>query len=349
MYEVRLNGTAIREPHGLADLVLSRVRDAVYGGFVSGEYGYIDSIGGLTFADEQSREIIAADMSAGAVVSVEILYCEKLIFSGKLDVSSMSVTDCCYYQAEVNRGQDSEAFQSKKDITYALQPTFKIRLPKKEYLTGGAYVLGDNPNYSSQTVTGIPLSVGVPLKPDGKETVTGQGESTTNQESGTPARPDEGPAGPPGPQGETGPMGPQGPQGPTGPQGSPGANGAPGANGHTPYIGGNGNWWINGTDTGVSATTDGIWYEAEDGTIHYQAGNVLIGKDTDSGLAELQVNGAVQQEEVKDAIVIADADGVLREAIPDVDYLSGDHPAASITEENINEWNILSTWSLEDW
>lgn len=47
---------------------------------------------------------------------------------------------------------------------------------------------------------------------------------------------------PQGPQGETGPVGPAGPQGP---QGVPGA---------TPTIGANGNWFINGVDTGVAAT-----------------------------------------------------------------------------------------------
>lgn len=39
-----------------------------------------------------------------------------------------------------------------------------------------------------------------------------------------------------------------------GPQGPPGADGQDGADGDTPYIGGNGNWWIGQTDTGVAAT-----------------------------------------------------------------------------------------------
>lgn len=39
-----------------------------------------------------------------------------------------------------------------------------------------------------------------------------------------------------------------------GKDGTDGAKGDKGDNGYTPYIGANGNWWINGQDTGVSAT-----------------------------------------------------------------------------------------------
>lgn len=38
---------------------------------------------------------------------------------------------------------------------------------------------------------------------------------------------------------------------------TPGPIGPRGANGYTPYIGSNGNWWINGVDTGVSASGGG--------------------------------------------------------------------------------------------
>lgn len=44
-----------------------------------------------------------------------------------------------------------------------------------------------------------------------------------------------------------------GPQGPAGAEGKPGEAGSPGADGATPVIGENGNWWINGVDSGVSA------------------------------------------------------------------------------------------------
>lgn len=71
-----------------------------------------------------------------------------------------------------------------------------------------------------------------------------------------------GPEGPEGPQGPQGPQGPrglpgtqgmtgaQGPRGLSGPQGAPGPQGPSGEDGYTPYIGSNGNWWINGEDTG---------------------------------------------------------------------------------------------------
>ena len=61
--------------------------------------------------------------------------------------------------------------------------------------------------------------------------------------------------------GETGPMGPTGPQGetgktgPTGPQGEKGSDGTNGSDGHSPEItiGENGNWFIDGVDTGKSS------------------------------------------------------------------------------------------------
>ena len=41
--------------------------------------------------------------------------------------------------------------------------------------------------------------------------------------------------------------------GPTGSQGDQGIQGPAGENGNTPYIGSNGNWWINNQDTGIKA------------------------------------------------------------------------------------------------
>ena len=58
----------------------------------------------------------------------------------------------------------------------------------------------------------------------------------------------------------SGPMGPQGPAGSNGNpgtdgvDGSDGVNGSDGENGQTPYIGPNGNWWINGVDTNIDAS-----------------------------------------------------------------------------------------------
>lgn len=47
-----------------------------------------------------------------------------------------------------------------------------------------------------------------------------------------------------------------GPEGPRGEPGVQGPQGASGANGSTPFIGGNGNWWIADVDTGVKASSD---------------------------------------------------------------------------------------------
>ena len=56
--------------------------------------------------------------------------------------------------------------------------------------------------------------------------------------------------------GQQGPVGLQGAQGVQGPQGEPGKDGVDGEDGHTPNItiGENGNWYIDGIDTKVSAT-----------------------------------------------------------------------------------------------
>ncbi len=58
----------------------------------------------------------------------------------------------------------------------------------------------------------------------------------------------------PGPIGPQGPSGNDGSQGNSGENGLPGDSGASGADGHTPYIGENGNWWINGEDTNIDAS-----------------------------------------------------------------------------------------------
>ena len=79
---------------------------------------------------------------------------------------------------------------------------------------------------------------------------------------------EKGDPGEPGPRGETGPEGPQGIQGPegeTGPQGPKGEKGATGPEGPegkdgvSPTIGENGNWYVGQTDTGVAATSSGVY------------------------------------------------------------------------------------------
>ena len=78
-------------------------------------------------------------------------------------------------------------------------------------------------------------------------------------DSGVPARGEQGetgatgPTGPQGPQGEQGETGATGPAGPQGPQGEQGEQGAAGKDGTVISIGANGNWYLDGVDSGVSA------------------------------------------------------------------------------------------------
>lgn len=64
-------------------------------------------------------------------------------------------------------------------------------------------------------------------------------------------------------QGAQGSQGPSGPAGSIGQSGSVGSSGLPGSNGvdgQTPYVGNNGNWWIDGVDTGVPANDNNQSY-----------------------------------------------------------------------------------------
>ena len=101
-----------------------------------------------------------------------------------------------------------------------------------------------------------PRGVTGPQGPKGEQGIQGiqgpQGEKGPKGDTGN-----IGPQGPQGPQGPEGPMGltgPEGPRGATGPQGPQGIQGPKGDAGYTPYIGENGNWFINGQDLGVAAS-----------------------------------------------------------------------------------------------
>ena len=80
-----------------------------------------------------------------------------------------------------------------------------------------------------------------------------------------------------------------------GQDGRDGADGQDGADGLTPYIGGNGNWWIGDTDTGIKAAgTDGAdGQDGADGLTPYIGGNGnwWIG-DTDTGIKAAGTDGA---------------------------------------------------------
>ena len=109
-----------------------------------------------------------------------------------------------------------------------------------------------------------------PQGPQGEQGETGpQGPQGEQGETG--------PQGPQGEQGETGPQGPQGEQGETGPQGPQGEQGE---DGHTPNItiGENGNWFIDGVDTGKPATvteTHVVSFDVQGGTMPVGAPTVI--------------------------------------------------------------------------
>ena len=81
---------------------------------------------------------------------------------------------------------------------------------------------------------------------------------------------EKGLTGPKGDKGEIGPKGETGPRGPQGIQGEPGPKGDPGSAGSAtiPTIGENGNWYIDGVDTGKSSKgRDGTFQEVDKKTL----------------------------------------------------------------------------------
>ena len=99
--------------------------------------------------------------------------------------------------------------------------------------------------------------------PEGPQGIQGpKGETGATGATG-PQGPkgDTGPQGPKGEKGETGPQGPQGEKGATGPAGPAGSDGDDGV---SPTIGSNGNWYVGQTDTGVSATSTGVYVGSGD-------------------------------------------------------------------------------------
>ena len=104
--------------------------------------------------------------------------------------------------------------------------------------------------------------------PQGEQGIQGvQGEQGPKGDKG-----DQGEKGDTGAQGIQGPQGEQGAQGIQGPQGEQGIQGPQGPRGFSPYIGDNGNWWINDEDTGVKASPESneqSMFESGDYTIVY--------------------------------------------------------------------------------
>ena len=107
--------------------------------------------------------------------------------------------------------------------------------------------------------------------PQGEQGIQGvQGEQGPKGDKGDQG--EKGDTGAQGAQGIQGPQGEQGAQGIQGPQGEQGIQGPQGPRGFSPYIGDNGNWWINDEDTGVKASPESneqSMFESGDYTIVY--------------------------------------------------------------------------------
>ena len=132
-----------------------------------------------------------------------------------------------------------------------------------------------------------------PTGPQGEPGPQGP-KGDTGEKGETGPRGPQGEKGLTGPQGEkglTGPKGDPGPQGPIGPKGETGPKGDPGSAGSAtiPTIGENGNWFINGVDTGKSSKgKDGTFNEVDYKTF-VSMNYMIVGNETHvNGLIDWQ-------------------------------------------------------------
>lgn len=140
--------------------------------------------------------------------------------------------------------------------------------------------------------------------------------------------------------GEQGPIGPQGEQGPIGPQGEQGQPGKDGENGHTPEvtIGENGNWCVDGVDTGVSAKGE----NGDNGKSAYELylkSHPEYNKTEEEWLNEL-VNGTL----VSKCNVTFDTDGGTTIQSQEVKYGS----TITMPDEPIKKGYVFGGWYLEE-
>jgi hypothetical protein len=178
MYKVKLNGTEIEEPQKIAELILEKSRSDWSGGFIVGSFGYIQDTNGIQFLDPISQDIILNEIAKNkifGVVEVEIFYCENLLFKGKIDNSSLNIVECCFIECGITNDTLGDVLNSKRNIKYALNPTRKIKIPKKDYSSGGLYSIGERTRFKT-SASGVHLNLGVPLKSDG--VVNGMQNST---------------------------------------------------------------------------------------------------------------------------------------------------------------------------
>lgn len=170
MYKLILNGTEVKQPSNLINLLLTKVRSDIFKGFVIGDYGYYANNEGLEITDSDTVDLIKnLVILDGVKTKVEAIlkYCDNTIFNGYLDFSTYKNTEC--YRVSINLASDTKGdiVNSKRNITYSIPPKSKITLTKKNYISGGNYQVGEQSKFNL-TTTGVGLNVGVPLKSDNK-------------------------------------------------------------------------------------------------------------------------------------------------------------------------------------
>lgn len=178
MYKLFLNGTEVNEPENLIDLILEKIRSDVFGGFIVGEYGYLEQELGLTFVDDVSLDIINTEIEKSGIyanITVNLTYCNQTIYYGKLNISKYDNSECCNINIPIQNDSDGIIVNSKRAIQYSIEPTTKITLTKKEYSNGGSYLIGEH-NQFKALGAGIHLSFGFPLKVD--TSINGMQDST---------------------------------------------------------------------------------------------------------------------------------------------------------------------------
>lgn len=170
MYKVILNGTEIQQPEELVNLIFKKEYSEIFNGFIVGNSGYLEQLGGLTFLQKEAVDIINTNLKKDgilATIPIEIYYCDRLIYSGNLDNSTYSNFECCKVNMALSTDKLGDILNSKRNVIYSLKPTRKILLPKKDFSTSGLYEISEFSHFKT-SASGVHLNLGVPLKSDGK-------------------------------------------------------------------------------------------------------------------------------------------------------------------------------------
>jgi hypothetical protein len=219
--------------------------------------------------------------------------------------------------------------------------------------------IGENGNWIINGIDTGKSSRGLqgPQGPQGEKGETGpQGDQGLQGDPGPQGEQGEkGLTGPKGEKGEIGPKGETGPQGPRGPQGETGPKGDPGSHGSAtiPTIGENGNWYIDGVDTGKSSKgCDGTFQEVDKNTLMSINYNTIGNETHIDGLIDWQDYVSIRDygTEVSSAVKLTITrdkaptcyvafTGYLKE--PNVcNNITGVVVGTSTTKFNVSNWSV---------